>query len=351
MKSYIEEMISDHEDYIGGRVKDYVTPAKPQSVLMKNEGAPIDESEYRRVVGKALFAVRKVLPDCGNVIRECSSHLSNPGEDQWKTVGRMMGHLKFHQQPLKLRTPEELRVIAYSDSDWATDKNDRKSICSHLITIGGSLVHWQTKKQAGIALSSTEAELIAASVAAADVKFENMLLSEMVGKRLLLPSKLHVDNTGAMHIANNGAVGPRTKHIDIRDRFVTEMTTTGELEVVYIKTDDNPADVTSKNCKESTHLKHASNIYNGVFPSLSREDVASNARDCSKDACKSQTGSEKRIGEDDGRSEWIPVSRKRTNKNHRDYNEISDKDLDRDDRKTRLSTRMMRESKLSQGSL
>jgi hypothetical protein len=130
-------------------------------------------------------------------------------------------------------------------------------------------------------LSSTEAELIAASVAATDIKFENLLLGELVGDKLLKPSRLYVDNSGAMFIAHNGAVGSRTKHVDIRERYVTEMASQGELEVIYISTDRNTADVLSKNCKKEIHKKHASNLYQGRFPYSSREDVVSTYAKCS----------------------------------------------------------------------
>ena len=71
-----------------------------------------------------------------------------------------------------------MKVVSYVDSDWGSDRNDRKSITSYLTTLGGTcLVTWQSKKQNTIALSSTEAELYAETNAALDMMFVNSLLS------------------------------------------------------------------------------------------------------------------------------------------------------------------------------
>jgi hypothetical protein len=91
-----------------------------------------------------------------------------------------------------------------------------------LATIGGALVGWQSKKQGSVALSSTEAEFIALSFGAEEIKFINMLITELTAAAVM-PSILHEDNGGAIFLANNVQIGQRTKHIVIRYRLVNEM--------------------------------------------------------------------------------------------------------------------------------
>ena len=127
-----------------------------------------------------------------------------------------MGHLKHHYEPIKFRRPLDLRVRSHVDTDWASNRNDRKSITSLLTAIGFvCLVNWQCKKQNTVALSSTEAELYGESSAAQDVMFETNMINEMLG-RAVRPSIVYGDNMGAIFLARNLAVGQRTKHIDIR---------------------------------------------------------------------------------------------------------------------------------------
>jgi hypothetical protein len=276
MEKYIQSMCREFETHVGKEVRDYATPAAPGSNLLANEAEEIDTSGYRKFVGKALFAVKKVLPDTGNAVRELSMHLSNPGTQQWKAVGRVMGHLKYHYQPIKLRRPLDLRVRSHVDTDWASDRNDRKSITSLLTAIGFvCLVNWQCKKQNTVALSSTEAELYGESSASQDVMFETNMLDEMLGKAVR-PSIIYGDNMGAIFLARNLAVGQRTKHIDIRTRFITNLVETKQIEMEHVRSESNPADAASKNCKEGTHVKHANNIYNGTFHHAIGEGVESN---------------------------------------------------------------------------
>jgi len=108
MYKCIDTMIKDFEQHTKKETSDYPTPGKPSNVLEKNLGEPVDESNYRRYVGKALFAVRKVLPDCGNAVRDQTKHISNPRDEHWKSLDRLMGYLKHRRMPLKLRAPNSV---------------------------------------------------------------------------------------------------------------------------------------------------------------------------------------------------------------------------------------------------
>ena len=134
-----------------------------------------------------------------------------------------MGYIKQGTNlGIKMRAPKDTRVVAFVDSDYASDRNDRKSISGHLVTIGGCLVSWQSKKQTGVTLSSTEAEFVAMSMAATEIKFIVSLMTEMGNGPPVMPSILQEDNTGAIFMAKNTAISQRTKHVDIRYQFVND---------------------------------------------------------------------------------------------------------------------------------
>jgi hypothetical protein len=171
-------------------------------------------------------------------------------------------------------------VVAFVDSDYASDRGDRKSISGHLVAVGGCLVSWQSKKQTGVTLSSTEAEFVAMSMVATEVKFVVSLLTEMGNVPPVLPSILNEDNTGAIFTAKNTAIGQRTKHLDIRYRFVNDMILANkELWVEHIRSGENPSDAMTKNLPLAVFGKHASIISDGLLASLydpqNTEDVKS----------------------------------------------------------------------------
>jgi len=192
--------------------------------------------------------------------------LSSPGKEHWEALHRLMGCLKFHCEPFKLRSPGELRTLSEFDSDWGTDKNDRKSASSCLTAIGGtSLVSWQSKKQQTVALSSCEAETMAGTLCAQDALFARNLLQEILGRELLQPSYVYGDNVASLFLAQNNSVGQRTKHIDVRHRFMHDLVVGQKLvELRHVRSEDNSADINSKNTKMETHEKHAKKMYDGL---------------------------------------------------------------------------------------
>ena len=171
MTEFVQEIISDYEQETKKVLKIYDTPGTTSEPLLENAGNKERQEQYRSYVGRLLFAIKKCIPDCSNAIRELSQHLENPGVEQWKSVERLLGYLKGHYRPLKMEAPKELRINGAVDSNWAMDRKDRKSITGYIITVGGCIVSWMSKKQQGVTLSSTEAEYVALSTAATEVKF------------------------------------------------------------------------------------------------------------------------------------------------------------------------------------
>jgi hypothetical protein len=249
-------------------------PGTPGKTLEKTTVEQvIAQPEYRRCVGKLLFGMRKAWPHVCNAVRELSGHLDAPSLRHWQEAYRVCEYLWKHRNlHLKLRKPRELRVIAYADASFAPPNEGRKSIAGLLVTVGGCLVQWMSRAESSTALSSTEAEYIAMSMCAQEVKFVSMLLNEM-SKETKTPSIIREDNTGALFLIENAQIGSRTKHIDTRYHFVRDMVRNEELQTVYVRSELNCADLCTKNLPRDKYEKHAKNILNGDMGRILREDV------------------------------------------------------------------------------
>ena len=198
----------------------------------------INMKDYRSMVGKIMYLSTKLAPDLGNAARDLAQHLSNPGEEHWKALDRMVGHIKMRPyEGLIYSRPKELRPISMVDSDYAENTDNRRSISSGLHTLGGTLVHWESKTQHVVTLSSTEAEYISLAKGACENKFIMMLLDEGMRNKneKRLTGKIYEDNLGAM-IFNSSvhSIG-------------------GELSGL------------NKNCPEKLHRKHSTNIRMGTL--------------------------------------------------------------------------------------
>ena len=270
----IDSIIEDVEKQDGKSLKEYSTPAIPGKVLFNNEGEKVNQSEYRSIIGRILYPAKKAIPSIMNAVRDLCRHLDNPGVEHWTALKRLLGYMKGHYKPLLLRSPRELRCHSNTDATWGSDPNDRRSVSGKLVTIDRCLVDFASKKQTGIALSSTDAEMVAGSEGAGTMTFVENLIDEVAGdKARQKPSIMHIDNMGAVHIANNQAVTPRTKHVDIRARYLQQKVRDGSMECKHIPTDKCHADIETKALPEQTYIAHEDAIHNGVFSFVESTEV------------------------------------------------------------------------------
>ncbi len=104
-------------------------------------------------------------------------------------------------------------------------------------------------------LSSSEAEYIALSEAAKEIKFVYQALLSM-GIKVETPIVVRVNDVRAIFIAENVAVSQRAKHINVMYRFVQEFVLDGFLKIIFVRTAENNADIFTKNVGGNLHEKH-----------------------------------------------------------------------------------------------
>jgi hypothetical protein len=199
-------------------------------------------------------------------------------------MGRLVGYIAGQGKvELCLMKPHDMKVYAYVDSNYATNKDTRKSVTGYIVTIGGCLISAALKTQPSVTLSSTEAEYVAASMCATEIKFVQMLLEELMPIAQVRPATLFEDNTGAMFLMENQAVGNRTKHIDIRWHHIRSMLDrdTPRMVIQFTKSENNFGDLTTKNVTEAVHSKLAPMLRDGrigahaiILANTEREDVS-----------------------------------------------------------------------------
>eukprot|EP00965_Chrysotila_dentata_P222813 6193200-Pleurochrysis_carterae.AAC.1 len=120
---------------------------------------------------------------------------------------------------------------------------------------GGAAISYGSKRQHCISLSSTEAEIVAASHTAAEVIYLKGLLAEM-GREETQATPMYVDSSGAVKLSKERRSCQRSRHVDRGDLKVREYVAHGSIEVRKIGTNDNVADVFTKSLPASVHHKH-----------------------------------------------------------------------------------------------
>ena len=144
------------------------------------------------------------------------------------------------------RSTNGLSIVGYSDSDWASCVESRRSTTGYYFALNGNgpPVSWKSRKQQTVALSSCEAEYMALSESVQELCFLQMLMSELIPVHLPIP--IYGDNQGSLDLVKNPIVSNRTKHIDVRHHFIREKCASQLIEVIHVGTSDNVADVFTK---------------------------------------------------------------------------------------------------------
>ena len=127
----------------------------------------------------------------------------------------------------------------------AGDVNDRKSTSGLIFFLAGGPVAWQSAKQKVVALSSCEAEYIAAAAAACEAVWLARLLAELIGGAVLAP-KLKVDNKSAIALMKNPVHHDRSKHIDVKFHFIRECCDRKLIDVEFVGTELQLGDILTK---------------------------------------------------------------------------------------------------------
>eukprot|EP00965_Chrysotila_dentata_P247649 6207872-Pleurochrysis_carterae.AAC.1 len=168
--------------------------------------------------------------------------VSCPTNELLSAARRVLMYLSHHKQiGLRYVTVDDGELHGYSDSDWAT----RHSTSGYVFMYGQAAVSWSFKTQAAVALSSCEAEIVAASEATKETIYLRALFDEL-GLPSAGPTPLAMENMSAINLAYSPEHHARTKHIDRRHSFVRERVESLEITVPFVQSAKNMADFFTK---------------------------------------------------------------------------------------------------------
>jgi hypothetical protein len=184
----------------------------------------------------------------------CARFQADPKEVHLRAMKRIMRYLVYTPKfVLWYPRGSTFDLIGYSDADWAGCKIDRKSTSGTCQFLGRSLVYWASKKQYSVALSTVEAEYIAAGHCCVQLLWMRQTLRDYDYKLRKVP--LLCANESAFRMANNPVERSRTKHIDIRYHFLRDHQQRGDIEISYVSTKEQLADIFTKPLDEKTFSK------------------------------------------------------------------------------------------------
>ncbi|GJR78828.1 retrovirus-related pol polyprotein from transposon TNT 1-94 [Tanacetum coccineum] len=228
-------------------------------VLLLNNLGPdesrvsINETLFRGMIGSLMYLTAS-RPDIQFSTCLCARYLANPKESYLVIVKRILMCLKGTLNP-GLWYPKGLgfNLKAYSDSDYVGCNLDRKSTSGGCQILSGKLVCWSAKKQSFVAMSSAEAKYVAVAGCCAQVLW---IKSQMADYDVLYDKvPIFCDNTSVIAISNNHVLHSRTKHIDIKHHFIRDHILKGDIELHFVPTDLQLADIFTKPLAEPSFTR------------------------------------------------------------------------------------------------
>ena len=180
-----------------------------------------DSTKYQILVGELNF-LTNTRPDLSFTVQSLSQHVQHPSNAHYNALLHTLNYVHSTAgQGILLNASDKLSLQAFSDSDWASCPNTRRSIIGYILLLGGSPISWKSKKQATVSRSSTEAEYRALTSASSEITWIVRLLDELEISKLQ-PFTLHCVNQSAIHIAHDPVLYERTKHIEVDCHFTCD---------------------------------------------------------------------------------------------------------------------------------
>jgi hypothetical protein len=221
------------------------TPIDLNHKLCAESGDPVNKESYQRLVGRLIYLCH-TRPDITYAVGVLSRYMHDPRRGHLDAVYRMLWYLKScHGKGMFFKSHGHLKVEGYSDADWASCLDDRRSTSGYCVFVGGNLILWRSKKQSVVSRSTVEAEYRAISLLICEMLWVKSLLSELKVLRKG-PLKLWCDNKSAINIANNPVQHDRTKHVEIDRFFIKEKLDDGTLELGHVSSKDQTTDCLTK---------------------------------------------------------------------------------------------------------
>ncbi|KAI9905634.1 hypothetical protein PsorP6_013785 [Peronosclerospora sorghi] len=244
--TYIERMV---DKYNQDDAKPVYNPVVEDQLLTKNEkkDGKMDNRPYRSLVGSLLYVATGTRPDIAFAVCQLSRHLEQPCEEQWKAAIRVLKYLKSTKITGICYTgiSQNITIEAYSDADWAGNRDNQKSTSGVISMVNGAPVIFKSKIQQSVALRTAEAEHLALYLCLQEILWIKSLFNELKIKiDYLIP--IYKDNQSEIEIAKNNRYQSRSKNIDIRYHFIRDQIKAKVVDIIYIETKYQLSDLLTK---------------------------------------------------------------------------------------------------------
>ncbi len=226
--------------------KPIFSPMENRLQIAKQDTDVKTTKPYQELLRKLMYVMLCSRPDICFCISYFGQFQANPTDETFTYLPRVLKYLwssRYLSLNFEYRSP--IMLEGYADADYANDCNDCKSFSEAICRVFGNVIHWMSRKQKVVALSSTEAEVIALCSAACELIFLKKVMEDL-GTVIEQPISLFEDNQSAIKVIKNFRNNRRVKHLEIKCSFLLDLCERKACEIKYVDTSHQLADAMTK---------------------------------------------------------------------------------------------------------
>ena len=186
---------------------------------------PDVDQPFRSLVGHLIWLANQTRPDILSAVRAVARYFHAPKLLHWKAALRILMYIRFTSSygiTFQRGTARGVGLEVFVDSDFVSRATDRRSVSGGIVMCAGACVSFFSRTQKSVTLSSTDAEYVAMAEGFKKAIFLQYIWGFIFPDRDVGCTSIFEDNVGALHLTNNPATTPNSKHIDIRHHFLRE---------------------------------------------------------------------------------------------------------------------------------
>lgn len=223
-------------------------PLPHRTILSPGSDAEVTDAiglPYQSLVGSLGWIASTTRPDIAYAVSQLGRFNSAWTTTHWVAAKHVLRYLKGTRKLQISYDGDSLTPKAFSDSDFSQCPLTRWSVSGFVVVLGGGPVSWRSARQSVVALSTNEAEYMAAAECTKHLSWvRDFLFNIMHPVPAAIP--FYVDNTSAIDTATGDSINRRSKHIDRRFHFIREQVQSGLLDIKHVPTDEMLADHLTK---------------------------------------------------------------------------------------------------------
>jgi ribA/ribD-fused uncharacterized protein len=218
---------------------------------------------FRSLIGAVLFVTTHSRPDVATATSMLCSAMAKPQMKHWRAGIRLVAYL-YQTRTLGLSFTANInelllnKIVAYVDASWAAEKGSR-SRGGYCVKLNGAAVSYQSKLINSICLSTAEAETTAAVSCLKEVVWLRLLLFEL-GYAQPGSTEVFEDSMATIKAASNNSQTRASRYYQLRTAFIRQLIKSGTMHFTYVNTEEQTADVLSKNVPAELFIRHQSGL-------------------------------------------------------------------------------------------